>query len=164
MFYLWLMVWQNVLLGLQVQGKKGLEVKVDVLIDCIGLQVFSEVWLWQLFGGMVQCVVLVCVLLNELCLLLFDELLGKFDLLICISMQWELIVFWQQQGYISLLVIYDIEEVLLLCEWVLVMLLCSGWIIVEFVLLLVFFCYCDNLQLLQYCQDILCIFGQEVDW
>lgn len=42
--YPWLTVRQNVLLGPQAQGKKGLEAKADALIDRIGLQAFSEAW------------------------------------------------------------------------------------------------------------------------
>lgn len=50
--YPWLTVRQNVLLGPQAQGKKGLEAKADALIDRIGLQAFSEAWPRQLSGGM----------------------------------------------------------------------------------------------------------------
>lgn len=49
--YPWLTVRQNVLLGPQAQGKKGLEAKADALIDRIGLQAFSEAWPRQLSGG-----------------------------------------------------------------------------------------------------------------
>ena len=52
--YPWLTVRQNVLLGPQAQGKKGLEAKADALIDRIGLQAFSEAWPRQLSGGMAQ--------------------------------------------------------------------------------------------------------------
>ncbi|MCS5855999.1 hypothetical protein LNO23_17970 [Klebsiella pneumoniae subsp. pneumoniae] len=40
--YPWLTVRQNVLLGPQAQGKKGLEAKADALIDRIGLQAFQR--------------------------------------------------------------------------------------------------------------------------
>ncbi|HCC8073331.1 TPA: ATP-binding cassette domain-containing protein, partial [Klebsiella aerogenes] len=50
--YPWLTVRQNVLLGPQAQGKKGLEPKADALISRIGLQSFSEAWPRQLSGGM----------------------------------------------------------------------------------------------------------------
>ncbi len=49
--YPWLTVRQNVLLGPQAQGKRGLEAKADALIDRIGLQAFSEAWPRQLSGG-----------------------------------------------------------------------------------------------------------------
>lgn len=119
--YPWLTVRQNVLLGPQAQGKKGLEAKADALIDRIGLQAFSEAWPRQLSGGMAQRAALARALLNEPRLLLLDEPLGKLDSLTRISMQRELIALWQQQGYTSLLVTHDIEEALLLCERVLVM-------------------------------------------
>ena len=148
--YPWLTVRQNVLLGPQAQGKKGLEAKADALIDRIGLQAFSEAWPRQLSG--------------EPRLLLLDEPLGKLDSLTRISMQRELIALWQQQGYTSLLVTHDIEEALLLCERVLVMSPRPGRIIAEFALPLAFPRHRDNPQLLQHRQDILRILGQEADW
>lgn len=162
--YPWLTVRQNVLLGPQAQGKKGLEAKADALIDRIGLQAFSEAWPRQLSGGMAQRAALARALLNEPRLLLLDEPLGKLDSLTRISMQRELIALWQQQGYTSLLVTHDIEEALLLCERVLVMSPRPGRIIAEFALPLDFPRHRDNPQLLQHRQDILRILGQEEDW
>ncbi|WP_225371937.1 ABC transporter ATP-binding protein [Klebsiella pneumoniae] len=170
--YPWLTVRQNVLLGpqaqgkkgLEAQGKKGLEAKADALIDRIGLQAFSEAWPRQLSGGMAQRAALARALLNEPRLLLLDEPLGKLDSLTRISMQRELIALWQQQGYTSLLVTHDIEEALLLCERVLVMSPRPGRIIAEFALPLAFPRHRDNPQLLQHRQDILRILGQEADW
>ncbi|HCI6875842.1 alkanesulfonates ABC transporter ATP-binding protein / Sulfonate ABC transporter [Klebsiella quasipneumoniae] len=158
--YPWLTVRQNVLLGPQAQGKRGLEAKADALIDRIGLQAFSEAWPRQLSGGMAQR----AALLNEPRLLLLDEPLGKLDSLTRISMQRELIALWQQQGYTSLLMTHDIEEALLLCERVLVMSPRPGRIIAEFALPLDFPRHRDNPQLLQHRQDILRILGQEEDW
>ncbi|HDK6134510.1 TPA: ABC transporter ATP-binding protein [Klebsiella variicola] len=162
--YPWLTVRQNVLLGPQAQGKKGLEAKADALIDRIGLQAFSEAWPRQLSGGMAQRAALARALLNEPRLLLLDEPLGKLDSLTRISMQRELIALWQQQGYTSLLVTHDIEEALLLCERVLVMSPRPGRIIAEFALPLDFPRHRDNPQLLQHRQDLLRILGQEEDW
>ena len=161
--YPWLTVRQNVLLGPQAQGKKGLEAKADALIDRIGLQAFSEACPRQLSGGMARRAALARALLNEPRLLLLDEPLGKLDSLTRISMQRELIALWQQQGYTSLLVTHDIEEALLLCERVLVMSPRPGRIIAEFALPLAFPRHRDNPQLLQHRQDILRILGQEAD-
>lgn len=162
--YPWLTVRQNVLLGPQAQGKKGLAPKADSLISRIGLQSFSEAWPRQLSGGMAQRAALARALLNEPRLLLLDEPLGKLDSLTRISMQRELIALWQQQGYTSLLVTHDIEEALLLCERVLVMSPRPGRIIAEFTLPLAFPRHRDNPLLLQHRQDILRILGQEEDW
>lgn len=158
--YPWLTVRQNVLLGPQAQGKKGLEPKADALISRIGLQGFSEAWPRQLSGGMAQRAALARALLNEPRLLLLDEPLGKLDSLTRISMQRELIA----QGYTSLLVTHDIEEALLLCERVLVMSPRPGRIIAEFALPLAFPRHRDNPLLVQHRQDILRILGQEEDW
>ncbi|MFV7118732.1 ABC transporter ATP-binding protein [Klebsiella pneumoniae] len=73
--YPWLTVRQNVLLGPQAQGKKGLEAKADALIDRIGLQAFSEAWPRQLSGGMAQRAALARALLNEPRLLLCERVL-----------------------------------------------------------------------------------------
>ncbi|MGM1329794.1 ABC transporter ATP-binding protein, partial [Klebsiella michiganensis] len=149
--YPWLTVRQNVLLGPQAQGKKGLEPKADALISRMGL---------QLSGGMAQRAALARALLNEPRLLLLDEPLGKLDSLTRISMQRELIALWQQQGYTSLLVTHDIEEALLLCDRVLIMSPRPGRIIAEFALPLAYPRHRDNPLLLQHRQDILRILGQ----
>ena len=162
--YPWLTVRQNVLLGPQAQGKKGLEPKADALISRMGLQAFSEAWPRQLSGGMAQRAALARALLNEPRLLLLDEPLGKLDSLTRISMQRELIALWQQQGYTSLLVTHDIEEALLLCDRVLIMSPRPGRIIAEFALALTYPRHRDNPLLLQHRQDILRILGQGEDW
>ena len=162
--YPWLTVRQNVLLGPQAQGKKGLEPKADALIARMGLQAFSEALPRQLSGGMAQRAALARALLNEPRLLLLDEPLGKLDSLTRISMQRELIALWQQQGYTSLLVTHDIEEALLLCDRVLIMSPRPGRIIAEFALPLAYPRHRDNPLLLQHRQDILRILGQGEDW
>jgi NitT/TauT family transport system ATP-binding protein len=162
--YPWLTVRQNVLLGPQAQGRKGLEPKADALIARMGLEAFSAAWPRQLSGGMAQRAALARALLNEPRLLLLDEPLGKLDSLTRISMQRELIALWQQQGYTSLLVTHDIEEALLLCERVLVMSPRPGRIIAEFTLPLSFPRHRDNPQLVGHRQDILRILGQAEDW
>ncbi|HDX8750660.1 TPA: ATP-binding cassette domain-containing protein [Klebsiella michiganensis] len=162
--YPWLTVRQNVLLGPQAQGKKGLVPKADALISRMGLQAFSEAWARQLSGGMAQRAALARALLNEPRLLLLDEPLGKLDSLTRISMQRELIALWQQQGYTSLLVTHDIEEALLLCDRVLIMSPRPGRIIAEFALPLTYPRHRDNPLLLQHRQDILRILGQGEDW
>lgn len=112
---LWKIVIDNVGLGL-----KGVwcDVVLQVLVS-VGFESCVQEWLVVLLGGQKQCVVLVCVLIYCLCLLLLDELLGVLDVFICLEMQ-ELIVFlWQEYGFMVLLVMYDVSEVVVMVDWVL---------------------------------------------
>ena len=79
--YPWLTVRQNVLLGPQAQGKRGLEAKADALIDRIGLQAFSEAWPRQLSGGMAQRAALARTLYEDRPIVLMDEPFSALDTL-----------------------------------------------------------------------------------
>ena len=156
--YPWLTVRQNVLLGPQAQGKKGLEAKADALIDRIGLQAFSEAWPRQLSGGMAQRAG--ARLVERTASAAARRAVGQTRFADPHQYAAELIALWQQQGYTSLLVTHDIEEALLLCERVLVMSPRPWRIIAEFALPLAFPRHRDNPQLLQHRQDILRILGR----
>jgi len=162
--YPWLTVRQNVLLGPQARGEKGLESKADQLIARIGLQEFSHAWPSQLSGGMAQRAALARALLNEPGLLLLDEPLGKLDSLTRIRMQSELIRLWQTQGYTSILVTHDVEEALLLSHRVIVFSPRPARILAEFHNPAPFPRHRDAPLLVRQRQEILALLGQGTDW
>ena len=162
--YPWLTVRQNVLLGPQARGLKGLGPQADRLIARTGLQEFAQAWPAQLSGGMAQRAALARALLNEPRLLLLDEPLGKLDSLTRIRMQSELISLWQSQGYTSVLVTHDIEEALLLSHRVVVFSPRPARILAEFHNPAPFPRHRDSPLLVKQRQEILALLGQGTDW
>lgn len=70
---------------------------------------------------MVQCIVLVCCLVWQLKVLLFDEFFGVLDEVICVDMQQLLLWVIYECGIVVVLIIYDIDEVLLFFECILLL-------------------------------------------
>lgn len=64
------------------------------------------------FGGEKQCVLLVCVLVQELCLLIFDELINYFDL----CYQLEFLCLLCGFGLSILVSFYDFNLVVVFCD------------------------------------------------
>lgn len=122
---LWMLLWQNVVLGIEMF--EGCKVVVVVLGE-VGFVGCEEDWLCNFLGGQVQWVVLVWVLVRELKFLLLDEFFVVLDVLICIKMYvliCELVVlYW----FGVLLVMYDVDEVVVIVDCILVMWV--GWIVV----------------------------------
>lgn len=132
---LWKMVVENVVFLLCVVVKLlCVEVCECVLyyFDKVGLSVFVDVYLYMLLGGMKQCVVIVWVLVMQLCVLLMDELFVVFDVFMCCKMQEELLWLWDEFCFMLLFVMYLIEEVFVVGNWILLLLLYLGCVWVEF--------------------------------
>lgn len=120
--FFYMLIFDNVVYGLMVKGmvKKVCYVCVQEVLEKV---VFGFVYyckFFQFFGGQWQWVVIVWVLVNQLWVLLFDELLGVLDLKLCEQMQVELKKLQQLLGIIFIFVIYDQSEVLLMLDCVVV--------------------------------------------
>lgn len=83
-----MIVLDNIVFGMELVGinvEECREKVFDVLCQ-VGLENYVYSYLDEFFGGMCQCVGLVCVLAINLDILLMDEVFSVFDLLICIEM------------------------------------------------------------------------------
>lgn len=119
--YPWRTVWKNVALGLEAKGRlKAERGRVDDALRLVGLTGFAKAFPHQLSGGMAQRVALARALVNDPDLLILDEPLGKLDSLTRISMQGEIVRFWQQSSFTTLLVTHDVEEALLMATRIIV--------------------------------------------
>lgn len=68
----------------------------------------------MLFGGMKCCLMIVCVLMYEFKLLIFDELIVGVDIEFCCLM-WGFLKDLNDKGIIIIFIIYYLEEVEMLC-------------------------------------------------
>lgn len=93
---------------------------VQMKLYVVGLLVVVDVWLCELFGGMVCCVVLVCVLVLDLLLMIYDELLIGLDLIVSGVIMSLIQCFNYSLGLISIIVSYYVYEILLICDQVIV--------------------------------------------
>lgn len=129
--FFWCIVIENVVFLLEICGLLCEEVCqcVCYYVQLVGLSDFVEVYLFQLFGGMVQCVGIVCVFVIQFEILLFDELLGVLDVMIKLIMQEEFFCIWCEEKVMMIIVIYDLEEVIYFVDCVLVLFKDKGgWI------------------------------------
>ena len=108
--YPWLTVRQNVLLGPQAQGKKGLEPKADALIARMGLQAFSEALPRQLSGGMAQRAALARCLVRQQPVLLLDEPFSALDPALRQEMLTLVADICRQQQLTLLMVSHSVED------------------------------------------------------
>lgn len=120
--YPWRSVWRNVALGLETRSRLTAEdkIRVDAMLEKVGLSQFAHAWPHQLSGGMAQRASLARALVNRPRLLLLDEPLGKLDSLTRIRMQQELVALWREQQFSALMVTHDVEEALLMANRVVV--------------------------------------------
>lgn len=115
---------------------------VEMKLYVVGLLVVVDVWLCELFGGMVCCVVLVCVLVLDLLLMIYDELLIGLDLIVFGVIMSLIQCFNYSLGLISIIVSYYVYEILLICDQVIVIV--NGGIVFQ-----------GMFEVLQFSQDLL---------
>lgn len=97
-----------------------------MLLEWVGLVDRVDVFLCQLFGGQQQCIVIVCVLVLQLKVLLFDEFIFVLDLELVVevfSVIEELVCF----GIMLVIVIYELSFVCCVVDYVVMM--DQGWVI-----------------------------------
>lgn len=129
--YLWWIIGGNIWLLFEIMGFDKVEQveRVVKVLDFVELLGFEKKFLWQLLGGMQQCVLIVCVLVFDVDILLMDEFFGVFDEIVWDCLNEELFKFWGCIGKIIGFVIYFIFEVVYLFIKIVVMFLWLGWII-----------------------------------
>ncbi|MEW7008001.1 MULTISPECIES: taurine ABC transporter ATP-binding protein [unclassified Lentilitoribacter] len=119
----WMNVSDNIGFGPRMAGRPAAEtkVKIEELLEIVGLQDFSQKMIYELSGGMQQRVALARCLANDPDVVLMDEPLGALDALTREKMQSLVLDLWKKTGKTIILITHSVEEALLLGERLLVM-------------------------------------------
>jgi NitT/TauT family transport system ATP-binding protein len=119
----WRTVKDNVIYGLELQGRKrdpAAQATVAQLIKMVGLSGFEHGYPSELSGGMQQRVNLARALATDPELLLLDEPFAALDAQTREFMQFELLRIWQSSRKTALLITHQIDEAIYLSDRVLV--------------------------------------------
>ncbi|NMO94450.1 ABC transporter ATP-binding protein [Paenibacillus lemnae] len=121
--YPWRTVAKNVAFGLELSGvsKKEWSIRVNEVLDKVGLSGFQKYYPHQLSGGMRQRAAIARALVTDPEVLLLDEPFGALDAITKISMQNELLRLWEGTGKTVLLITHDIDEAIYLADTIYVM-------------------------------------------
>lgn len=94
-------------------------------VKLVGLfvDVINKLFL-QLFGGMCKCVGLVCVLVLDLLLLFLDEFIVGLDLIGVVVFDCLIKILQEVLGLIVFLIMYDLDMLYVICDWVVVLVDC----------------------------------------
>ncbi|HEY8476872.1 MAG TPA: ABC transporter ATP-binding protein [Chloroflexota bacterium] len=118
----WLSVADNVRFGPSVLGRTNdLDVRVDRLLDLVGLRGFAHLRPSQLSGGMAQRVALARALANEPEVLLLDEPFAALDFFTRLDLQEELLRVVAVDNLTVVFVTHDIDEALYLGDRIVVL-------------------------------------------
>ena len=105
----WLTVRDNIAFGPRLKNEVD-DIKIDSMIELIGLKEFANDYPHQLSGGMSQRVALARAIINEPDILLLDEPLGALDAFTRMKMQEEILSLWGNKKQLAIMVTHDIEE------------------------------------------------------
>ncbi len=119
----WRSVWDNVFVGLEVNGRTATadRGRVDTLLKLVGLERFGRYYPRQLSGGMRQRANLARALAVDPQLLLMDEPFAALDAQTREIMQSELLRIWSTARKTVLFITHQIDEAIFLADRVVVM-------------------------------------------
>jgi NitT/TauT family transport system ATP-binding protein len=119
----WRTVKQNVMFGMEMQGKSNDEAERDARqwLDIVGLSKFTESYPHELSGGMKQRVAIARALANEPRILIMDEPFGALDALTRAKMQNYLLQIWKRVDITILFITHDLDEAVYLSDRILVL-------------------------------------------
>lgn len=126
----WKTVRENIRYGLDVQGRKDTDGRVDRLLELMHLADAHDSYPYQLSGGMKQRVGIARALCMEPRLLLLDEPFSAVDAITREELQGEVLQLWERQSHMNaLLVTHDLDEAVLMADRVIV--LCHGQVVLD---------------------------------
>ncbi|MFW5648987.1 MAG: spermidine/putrescine ABC transporter ATP-binding protein [Candidatus Alkaliphilus sp. MAG34] len=116
-------IFENIAFGLRIKKipEKEIKIKVEEMLQLVGLQSFAKRSVESLSGGQQQRVAIARALVNEPEVLLLDEPLGALDLKLRKGMQIELKKIQQEVGITFVYVTHDQEEALTMSDTIAVM-------------------------------------------
>jgi NitT/TauT family transport system ATP-binding protein len=119
----WRTVKQNVMFGLEMQGKSSAEAESTARewLEMVGLNSFQDAYPHELSGGMKQRVAIARALANEPRILIMDEPFGALDALTRAKMQAYLLQIWKKVDVTILFITHDLEEAVYLSDRILVL-------------------------------------------
>ena len=119
----WMTARKNIAYGLRVNGanRSETDIRVNELLEMVGLSRFADAWPKALSGGMKQRVAIARALANRPKILLMDEPFAALDAQTRRFLQGELLRIWQRTGTTILFVTHSIDEAVLLADRVVVM-------------------------------------------
>jgi NitT/TauT family transport system ATP-binding protein len=119
----WLSVLQNVLLPVDVQGRKvaSYRTRAVQLIEMVGLKGFENRYPFELSGGMQQRVALARSLIHDPTVLFMDEPFAALDAMTREQMGVELLNIWETNKTTTIFVTHGISEAVFLSDRVVVM-------------------------------------------
>src|SRR5450432_555766 len=119
----WRTVKQNVMFGLEMQGKSQDTADRDARqwLDIVGLTKFADAYPHELSGGMKQRVAIARALANEPRILIMDEPFGALDALTRCKMQTYLLQIWRKVEVTILFITHDLDEACFLADRIIVM-------------------------------------------
>jgi NitT/TauT family transport system ATP-binding protein len=119
----WRTVKQNVMFGLEMQGKSSAEAESTARewLEMVGLNSFEDAYPHELSGGMKQRVAIARALANEPRILIMDEPFGALDALTRAKMQAYLLQIWKKVDVTILFITHDLEEAVYLSDRILVL-------------------------------------------
>lgn len=119
----WLTVRQNVMFGLEMQGKSKLEAAeiADYYIKMVDLQDFGDHYPKELLGGMKQRVAIARAYAVNPSILLMDEPFGALDAQTRTQLQEELIKTWEKERKTCFFITHDVDEAIILGSRVIIM-------------------------------------------
>ena len=127
----WKTVHANVMLGLQLRGRRAGPGELEAMLSELGIEGKLDRYPGQLSGGQQQRVALARALLLKPELMLLDEPFGALDSLTRERLQELLLALWRREGFAMLTVTHSLQEAAMLGARILVMDGAPGRIIAE---------------------------------